>query len=85
MQNKTFQEMAAKWPSAIVSRTEIRNFTGGVLTERTIANLDSKGEGIEGRFRIGRKIVYPIDSIIRFLENRAEPVKPKKQEAALDV
>ena len=40
MKNLSLQELASKWPSSIVARTEIRKFTGGILTERYCANLD---------------------------------------------
>lgn len=66
--------MADRWPSEVVARTEIRQFTGGALTERYCANLDSAKKGIKGRFRIGRKICYPVSNVIDFLENRLRPV-----------
>jgi hypothetical protein len=63
--------MAEKWPSPIVSRTEIRQFTGGVITEKYIANLDSLGKGPANRFRLGRKVVYPVSDFVTWLESRA--------------
>ena len=62
--------MKAKWPSTIVAREEIRNFTGGAVSEKYIANLDSQMKGPEGRFKIGRKVVYPVDSVLRWLGAR---------------
>ena len=67
----TFQSLADKWPSSMVARTEIRNFTGGIINEKYIANLDSQGKGPKGRVRVGRKVAYPIESVIEFLESRA--------------
>jgi hypothetical protein len=58
------------WPSPVVARTEIKKFTGGALSGRTVANLDSRGEGPEGRFRLGRKTVYPKDKLVEWLERR---------------
>ncbi|MGB5217570.1 MAG: hypothetical protein WBN66_04650 [Smithella sp.] len=69
-----FTEMAAKWPSAIVARTEAEKFTGGLIGERYLANLDSQGKGCPKRIRIGRKIAYPINEFIKWLENRSEAV-----------
>jgi len=66
-----FRKMAASWPSAIVGRTEISRFTGGVISEKSLANLDSKGLGPRGRIRIGRKIAYPVASILAWLESRS--------------
>lgn len=72
-----FRNMAEKWPSSIVSRTEIQNFTGGIMSEKYIANLDSSGKGPAGRVRMGRKIAYPVDLLCDWLEGRSEAVKPQ--------
>ncbi len=69
------QSMADRWPSPIVARTEIKDFTGGVLTEKYIANLDSKGLGPANRFRLGRKVVYPVKDLVTWLAERSEPVE----------
>ena len=71
---KAFEEMKKNWPSPIVARTEVKKFTGGALSEKRLANLDSKGEGPAGRFRLGKKIVYPVDPFISWLEGRAEAI-----------
>lgn len=59
-----------KWPSSIVARVEVGNFTGGVLSEKYLANLDCQMKGPDERFKIGRKVAYPIDSLLRWLEAR---------------
>jgi hypothetical protein len=66
--------LAEKWPSAIVSRDKIEDFTGGLITSKTLANLDSAKdkEGPPGRIRIGRKVVYPVIEFVKWLEARAE-------------
>ena len=66
-----FQEMAEKWKSSIVARTEIKTFTGGALKEKYLANLDSAGLGCQGRFRLGRKVVYPVAELVAWLEARS--------------
>ncbi|HOU49849.1 MAG TPA: hypothetical protein PLR10_01450 [Smithella sp.] len=66
--------MADKWPSPIVARTEIEKFTGGLISEKYLANLDCQGKGPAGRIRIGRKIVYSVAELIKFLEKRSEVV-----------
>ena len=65
------------WPSAYVAREETKRFSGGILNPKTLANLDSAGLGPAGRFRVGRKIVYPVSSLIKFLEDRSQLVGPK--------
>ena len=64
--------MKEKWPSTIVARQEVRNFTGGAMSEKYLANLDSQMKGPGERFKIGRKVVYPVDSMLRWLEARME-------------
>ena len=70
MQHSIFDELRDKWPSAIVARTEIANFTGGILTAGYMANLDSIGQG-PPRISLGRKVAYPVDTLIEWLRARA--------------
>lgn len=60
-----------KWPSGIVAREQVGPFTGGVISPAYMANLDSRGEGPEGRLRIGRKVAYPVDALVSWLEKRS--------------
>ena len=69
MKNKVFEDMAAKWQSAVVARSEIKTFTGGAISPRTMANLDSMGLGITDRIIIGRHVCYPLESLLVFPEN----------------
>jgi len=66
----TIRELGSRWPSSVVARTEIRTFTGGLIKEKYMANMDSQGTGPPGRFKIGRKVGYPVDSLITWLESR---------------
>ena len=59
------------WPSPFVARQEIKNFSGGITSAKYIANLDSQGLGPPGRIKIGRKVAYPIDNLIEWLESRS--------------
>lgn len=68
---QAFENMKEKW-GPFIARTEIRKATGGAISEKRIANLDSAGEGPAGRFRIGKKVCYPTDALIEWLEGRAE-------------
>lgn len=63
--------LAEKWPSTIVFRGEIKNFTGGMVAPGTLANADCSGEGPAGRFKIGKKTGYTVKSLISWLESRA--------------
>ena len=59
------------WPSTLVARQKIEKFTGGVFTRRTMANADYLGHGPDGAFRVGRSVVYPVDSLCVWLIERA--------------
>lgn len=61
-------------PAGFIPRQKISEATGGLIHPRTLANLDSLGQGIPERFRVGRKICYPVWAVIRFIEERIEPV-----------
>lgn len=64
------------WPSSYVSRDKVSEFSGGMINARNLANLDSVGKGPAGRFRVGgKKIAYPVDSLITWLEGRCRMVE----------
>jgi molybdopterin converting factor small subunit len=77
-----FQNLADKWPSPFVVRDRIELFGGGMITARYIANLDSAGKGPAGRFRIGRKVAYPVEELIKWLEERSQPIAEKDRDIA---
>jgi hypothetical protein len=71
-----FDEMADSWPSEIIARTEIKVFTGGLISPGYIANLDSKGEGPSGRIKSGRKTGYPKRAFVQWLRERSAIENP---------
>ena len=73
-----FSELASKWPSAFVSRIEVKHFTGGLIGEKYLANLDCAGNGPAGRIRCGRKVAYPVNELVKWLENRSEVIPERK-------
>ena len=66
--------MARSWHSPYVARHEIERFSGGILSAKYMANLDSQGNGIPGRIKIGRKVAYPVSSVIEWMEERGEVI-----------
>jgi hypothetical protein len=66
-----FALLAENWPAPIVSRSDILRFTGGLISQRYIANLDSKGLGPKERVRCGRRVGYPVDVLVEWLRNRS--------------
>ncbi|MCJ7783485.1 MAG: hypothetical protein MUP41_06090 [Desulfobacterales bacterium] len=71
MSKVDLSSLAKKWPSSVVCRQEVRNFSGGIVSDRTLANYDAQGIGPPGRFKIGKKVIYPVDGFVKWLESRA--------------
>lgn len=65
------RHLAIKWPSSIVARRKIKDFSGGVLSEKYLANLDSLGQG-PPRMHIGRQVAYPVDGLVAWMEQRSQ-------------
>lgn len=65
-----FQELSKCWPSAIVARSEVPKFTGGLVNARSLANLDCLGQG-PPRGRLGRKVFYRVADLVKWLSDRA--------------
>ncbi len=61
-----------------IPRKDLAWGTGYLLHPRSAANLDCLGEGIPGRFKIGRNTIYPVCNVIAFLKSKAEAVAQKK-------
>ena len=64
--------LADNWHAPVVGRNDkaLHDFSGGALpVARTMANLDSRGEG-PPRFRIGKRVVYPVDTLIVWMKKR---------------
>ena len=57
----------ARWKSNVVARSQVGEITGGALSPKSLANMDSKGEGPDGRFLMGRQTVYPLPSFLTWL------------------
>jgi len=74
MSTDIFSKLVSNWPSAIVARSEVGKFSGGLLHPRTLANLDSQGLGPVGRIRIGRMIAYPVEELATWMRQRSRPV-----------
>jgi len=58
------------WKSEVVARDLVKEFSGGMITPRTLANLDSLGKGPANRFMSGKKVCYFTDDLIEWLETR---------------
>ncbi len=68
---KIIDDMAFKWPSTIVARKAVKEFTGGVVSQKYLANMDTAGTGPDGRFLLNNQIVYPVQSLVEWLKQRS--------------
>ena len=65
-----WEAMKKHWPSTIVSRSRISDFTGGVLSPGRMANLDCIGEGPPSYYGINRKVFYQVEELIEWMRER---------------
>jgi hypothetical protein len=52
----------------------VKTFTGGAISAKTLANADSEGTGPEGRFFMGRRVCYPVPSLIQWLRQNTKKI-----------
>jgi phage terminase Nu1 subunit (DNA packaging protein) len=72
MKKVDLSDLATAWKSPIVPRKKV-DFFG--ISPRTLANCDSKGDGIPNRFRVGRDVFYRTGDLIKWLEARSEVIE----------
>ncbi len=54
----------------MLARKRVEHVLGGAVSERTLANADSRGRGPRGRFYVGRTVVYPTIYLLEWLEKK---------------
>ena len=79
-----WEALAKHWPSSFISRNKVQEFTGGLISSRTLANLDSLNEGPPSFRWKNKKIFYEVDPFVkwmrkRFLAGRIQPQKSKSK------
>lgn len=62
----------------IFARSEVGRLTGGIIQPGTMRNRDSRGDGIVGRFVVGRKVCYSREAFLTWLAARIKPTQIKK-------
>ena len=67
-QNVDLSDLIPKLPP-MISRDHVETVLGGVVSSKTLANMDSLGTGPK-RMRSGRKIVYRTEDLLEWLSNR---------------
>lgn len=63
--------MAEAWPSPVVARKAVNKFSGGTASGKSLANHDSCGTGVEGRFLLCGQTVYPKENLCAWLKTKA--------------
>jgi len=70
------QEILKLCPGPVISRKEAAKLTGGMISEKYLANLDCEGTGPKERINIGRRVGYRSESFAQWL---AERIKKKNK------
>lgn len=78
MNTDIFEDMATRWPSSVIARAEVKTFTGGGISAKTLANADSNGIGPEGRFFIGRRVCYTVPALITWIRENTKSTPNEK-------
>lgn len=65
-----------EWP-AVFARERIYDLTGGILRSRSLANVMCRGEGPDGAFYAGKKVMLRREQTIEWLLDRISEM-PKK-------
>jgi hypothetical protein len=69
MQQKiNFSDLIPKLP-VFIARDHVEEILGGIISSKTLANLDSLGAGPK-RMRMGRKVVYRTEALLEWLARR---------------
>jgi hypothetical protein len=73
--------MIKRWPSSIVARSAIEEFTGGLLKPSHMANLDHLGQGPPHFRGVTKKVFYEVESLVDWMRQRFEAFQAKQAEA----
>ncbi len=83
------QAFVNKWPAPIVARQEAGRATGGLISPKQLANLDSEGAGPPVALRLGAdgrgKVAYPADSFFAWVVEQLHPLKRKRRQASTGI
>lgn len=64
-----FDEMCDRWPSAVVARTAVKEFSGGLLSPSSLAVAACNGNG-PPQIRVGIKVVYRTVDLAAWMRSR---------------
>ena len=67
-QQEDLSDLIPKLPP-VISRDHVEKLLGGIISSKTLANLDSIGKGPK-RMRVGRKVAYLTEDLLDWLKQR---------------
>lgn len=67
------------WAEGIIPRTDIEAFSNGLYRPATMAKLDSLGQGPSGAFKVGKRVYYPEQELIEWLNARVRRLSVSKE------
>jgi phage terminase Nu1 subunit (DNA packaging protein) len=70
-----FEKLKNYHSANYITREQLQSLAGGIVSAKTIANLDSRGLGIKDRKLVGKKIAYHIDDVIQWLKQNTKRIK----------
>ena len=71
-QHDVFDQMAEQWSSPLVAAPEVKRFSGGILSGKTLQNLSSLGQPVPESLKVGNKRAYVAVSLADWLRDRSE-------------
>lgn len=66
-EQQEFADLISGGLPPVVARKNVEQFLGGIVTTKTLANADSKGEGPAVAYAVGRSIVYRREALVDWL------------------
>lgn len=65
----SFMTLASGLPP-VIARSEVRALFGGVISPKTLANLDAQGLGPSGKHTLAGRVFYETPSLLSWLDER---------------
>ncbi len=62
-----FLEILAEGLPPMIARKDVERFLGGIVTRKTLANADARGEGPKIAYAVGRNVVYRRESLVEYV------------------
>ena len=67
-----FERMATNWSSTLVAAPEVKRFSGGIVTGKTLQNLASLKKPVPESLKVNNKRAYVAESLAAWLRQRSQ-------------